>query len=209
MAKWLCIFKPKINHQPWKNFYHDYNCFTMKKILFFLPFMVISLLSSCSKTKGDPCEGKKCPSNATCNNGKCECVNSYYVKGECVPKSDNTFYYAGKSCYCSPDTFALIINKTPGNNSASYQMRFQAPSGGALGSIASVDSYFPKPNGDSIRVVGILQGTFTNCDVKGKNCTSELIGKFNGPNQIDCTIRFFELSNYEKTIDECKITLKK
>jgi hypothetical protein len=45
--------------------------------------------------------------------------------------------------------------------------------------------------------------------VKGKVCNTELIGKFKGLNQIDCTIRFFELSNYEKTIDECKITLKK
>jgi hypothetical protein len=178
----------------------------MKKILSI--FSLIFAIASCCRTNNDPCDGKKCPSNTTCDNGTCVCQNSYNVKGQCVPKSDNTFYYAGKSCYCTPDTFALVINKLSAT-AASYSMRFQVPLGGALGSASSTDSYFPMPSGDSIRVVGILEGTFTTCDVKGKKCTTELLGKFKGPNQIDATIRFFELSNYEKTIDECKITLKK
>ncbi len=179
----------------------------MKKILFLLPFIVLYILSSCCKTKPDPCDGKKCPSNTTCDNGTCGCPNSYYVKGECVPKDENTFYYAGKSCYCTPDTFAIIINKISAT-AASYSMRFQPPLGGSLGSKSAIDSYFPKPTGDSIRVVGLLEGTFTTCDVKGKKCTSELIGKFNGKNQIDATIRFFELQKPGITVDECKITLK-
>jgi hypothetical protein len=179
----------------------------MKKILFFLSLMAIGILSSCCKTKSDPCDGKKCPSNTTCDNGTCGCPDSYYVKGECVPKDDNTFYYAGKSCYCTPDTFAIVINKTS-TTAAAYTMRFQSPLGGSLGSSSSKGNYFSTPSGDSISVIGILEGSFTNCDVKGKKCTSELLGKFKGPNQIDCTIRFFELSNYETTIDECKITLK-
>jgi hypothetical protein len=178
----------------------------MKKVLYFLCFSLAFLTISCKKK--DACETKSCQPNAVCNNGKCECVNSYYVKGECVPKSTNTFYFAGKSCYCTPDTFALIINEISAN-SASYQMRFQPPLGGGLGGASTTGEYFTKPDGDSIRIVGLLEGTFTNCSVKGKKCMTELLGKFKGPNQIDATIRFFETSIHGITVDECKITLKK
>jgi hypothetical protein len=186
------------------------NLFTMNKIIYYISIFIATILLSYCKPK-DACDGIKCTTNATCIDGTCVCQNSYNVKGECVPKDDNTFYYAGQSCYCTQDTFvALIISKkNPNSNSAGYVMRFQAPLGGALGSSSSVGEYFTMPSGDSIVVTGVLEGTYTFCDVKGKKCTSELLGKFKGPNQIDCTIRFFELSNYEKTIDECKITLKK
>lgn len=178
----------------------------MKQLIYFLCFFLAFLVASCKKK--DTCETKNCQPNAACNNGKCECVDSYYVKGECVPKSANTFYFAGKSCYCTPDTFALIINKTS-NASANYVMRFQPPTGGGLGSSSSSGEYFAKPDGDSIRIVGILEGTFTTCQVKGKNCTTELLGKFKNPNQIDATIRFFEAATHGITVDECKITLKR
>ena len=180
----------------------------MKKILFFCSLVVVTLLLSCRKTKTNPCDGKVCPTNSTCNDGTCVCQNSYYVKGECVPKAANTFYFAGKSCYCTLDTFTLSINKTSAT-AAEYAIRFQPPLGGSLGGSLTTDSYFSSPSGDSIRFIGLLEGTFSNCLVKGKKCSTEFLGKFKGTDQIDGTIRFFELSDYDTTVDECKITLKK
>lgn len=177
----------------------------MKKFLFI--FSLIFAITSCCRTASDPCDGKKCNASATCVDGTCVCQNSYNVKGECVPKDVNTFYYAGKSCYCTPDTFTLKI--TPlGNGAAEFNMRFQPPLGGSLGGAGATGTYISNPTGDSIKVFGILEGTFSNCEVKGKKCNTELIGKFNGKNQIDAVIRFFELKDYETTIDECKIILK-
>ncbi len=107
----------------------------MKKILFILS--LIFAIASCCRTANDPCDGKKCTSNTTCVDGTCVCQNSYNVKGECVAKDANTFYYAGKSCYCTPDTFALKITPS-GNNTAAFSMRFQPPLGGSLGSSSAI-----------------------------------------------------------------------
>jgi hypothetical protein len=170
-------------------------------------FAMVFLYVACSKK---PCEFSSCPPNSICNEGKCECVNSYKVLNACVDKGENTFYYTGKSCYAIPDTFTLEITKDPNktqSNTVSFSaiLPFGNPTQKSPGNSITLGERFQSPSGDSIKVFGIFDYSYIN----GKECVNELFGKFKGPNQIDCTIRFFELSNYEKTLDECKITLKK
>jgi hypothetical protein len=176
----------------------------MKKatILFFSYLFFTVLILSCKKKTVDLCEGKTCQNNATCTDGKCACdANSYKVKDACITKDANTYYFAGKSYNCIPDTFTLKMGITEqGYNFISCQIPF----GTFSGSSSANSQRFKLPDGDSIRAVGVFQ----KCNVSGIDCTTELLGKIKNTNELNLTVRFFELSNYSKTIDSYKITLK-
>lgn len=163
------------------------------------------LFSFCKKAKTDPCENKICGDNAICNTGICECVaNSYKVGDGCIAKSANTFYFTGKGCYSVTDTFTFEIQPSTSSATGAYFQRVTTGVTNYLSASAS-GNYYKKTDGDSIRTIGI----FKDIVINGKVCTNEVTGKYIGNNRLDLTIRFFELANFDKTIDKCKIMMKK
>ena len=144
--------------------------------------MVLQIItfSSCRKKMViDPCESVSCQKNAFCNDGKCECEgNSYKVRGSCITKDANTFYFAGKGCYCIPDTFTLQIVKDATNPQVAT-VAYVAPWLNTTAGAITNGSYYTMPSGDSIRVLGVFDG-LKGCDIKGKSCTAELLGKYKG-----------------------------
>ena len=179
----------------------------MKKSIHLILFL-FGILLFCNACKKNLCETNNCPPNSICNNGKCECDNAYKIKDVCAVKDANTYYYTGKSYYAIPDTFVLTIvkdpNKNQGNTAAfSYLIPFYSHpsplSGGTLG------EFFKSPSGDSIQVFGVFQ----NSIIKNKLCNSEISGRYRGTDFLDLTVRFFELSRYDITVDEHKITMRK
>lgn len=171
---------------------------------FFLSFVVL-LLGACCKKTSDPCDGVKCSSNQTCNDGKCECaVPSYKLRDVCIPKSDNTYFFGGKGCYCIPDTFTLTIRPNTITGSKT-DFGYSIPFGNSFGGGTIQGDFYPKNDGDSLRILTL----FNSCTVKGKTCFDEVIGKKVGADQLMLTIRFFEPNNYDKTIDQCSIVMKK
>lgn len=177
----------------------------MKKVLIFLFFGL--LLNSCK----DKCE-QACPPNAKCVDGECICSSNFHtLNGSCFEKKEDRFFFKGEGKYCIPPTFIFDIIKDQNPNAPDEAiMTLIFPSGNTFGSGGGTQNgkYYKQSNGDSI-----LARVFpwpTICDINGLDATSEVSGKFNkDKTQLDLKVRFYELKDYNKTLDVINLKLIK